>query len=384
MSKTFLILGAGMTGIPLAHYILKHYSAKHDLKVILVSRSDQFYWNIATPRAAIPGQFTDDKIFFSIEKAFAKYTHRNFEFVVGTVRNWDPDNNTVTLSSNDGRTRTLDYQTLLLATGSDYAGKMPWKLVGTSHETHAALDKLRLEVDEANSIVVAGGGSTGVEFAGELGNKYAKAAEKSVTLVITESYPLESKNLEATRLAALRELQRLRIKIISNARITDTKEKDGKTILTLTKVDGSVESLETDLFVPTWGVTYNTSFAPSSLREQNGRLKVTQSLRAPGYDNVFLAGDAANADCYAATIREPQIRYLATAIGQYLAGVPVSRYSPETKVGLAASIGPGRGVGQMGSFNMWSFLVWFYKSRHMCTNIAPDYVAGNRLILGSF
>src|SRR4051812_1301399 len=49
MPKTFLILGAGMTGIPLAHYVLKHYSAKHDLKVILVSRSDEFYWNIGAP-----------------------------------------------------------------------------------------------------------------------------------------------------------------------------------------------------------------------------------------------------------------------------------------------------------------------------------------------
>jgi NADH dehydrogenase FAD-containing subunit len=384
MPKTFLILGAGMAGLPLAHYVLKHYSAKHDLKVILVSRSDEFYWNIGAPRAAIPGQFADDEVFFSIPKAFEKYNTQNFEFVLGKVKKWDPDVSTVTLTSSEGLPRALGYHTLLLATGSDYTSNMPWKLLGTSHETHRALDKLRKEVKKASSIVVAGGGPTGVEFAGELGHEFAKAEKKSVILVITESHPLESKNLEATRLAARRELEKLKIKIISNARITENTSKDGVTTLTLTKVDGSKESLETDLFVPTWGVISNTSFAPSSLREQNGRLKVTQSLRAPGYDNVFLAGDAANADCYAATIREPQIRYLATAIGQYLDGGVVSTYRPETKVGLAASIGPGRGVGQMGTFNMWSFFVWFYKSRHMCTNVAPEYVAGNRLILGSF
>lgn len=383
MPKSFLILGAGLTGLPLAHYILKHYADKYDLKVILVSRSDEFYWNIGTPRAAVPGQFTDDKVFFSIPEAFAKYPDERFEFVLGTAEIWDPDKNSISVTLSDGRTRTLGYHTILVATGSDYADHMPWKLVGTSQQTHDSLAKLRKQVDQAKSIVVAGGGPTGVEFAGELGNEYAKTGKKVITLVITESLPLESKNLEATRQAAKRELERLNVKIIVNARVTETTNKAGGAVLTLVRADGSKETLETDLFVPTWGVAFNTSFAPTSLLEPNGRLKVTDSLRAPGYDNVFLAGDAANADSYAATIREPQIRYLANTFGQYLAGDKVSKYSPQTKVGLAASIGPGRGVGQMGNFNMWSFLVWYYKARHMCTNIAPEYVAGNRLILGS-
>lgn len=73
MPKTFVILGAGLTGLPLTHYVLKHYANKHDLTVILVSRPDEFYWNIETPRAAIPGQFTDDRVFFLVPKAFAKY-----------------------------------------------------------------------------------------------------------------------------------------------------------------------------------------------------------------------------------------------------------------------------------------------------------------------
>jgi len=383
MPKSFLILGAGLTGLPLAHYVLKHYAEKHDLKVILVSRSDEFYWNIGTPRAAVPGQFTDGQIFFSIPKAFAKYRDKRFEFVLGTVESWDPMETFVAVTLSDGQTRTLNYHTIIVATGSDYANSMPWKLVGTSQQTHDSLIKLRNQVEKAKSIVVAGGGPTGVEFAGELGHEYGKTGKKTITLVITEPMPLESKNLEATRQAAKRELEKLNVKIIGNAKVTDSTDNAGGQVLTLVKADGSQEILEADLFVPTWGVTYNTSFAPASLREPNGRLKVTDSLRAPGYDNVFLAGDAANADCYAATIREPQIRYLATAIGHYLAGNRVPIYSPETKVGLAASVGPSRGVGQMGNFNMWSFLVWYYKARHMCTNVAPEYAAGNRLILGS-
>ncbi|KAM0420639.1 hypothetical protein ACHAPT_011555 [Fusarium lateritium] len=385
MTKSFIILGAGLTGLPLAHHILKHYATKHDLKVILVSRSDEFYWNIATPRAAIPGQFTDDQIFFSIPKAFSNDPSQRFEFVLGNVETWDPDKNTVAVNQSDGQTRVLHYDTILVATGSDYVDNMPWKLVGTSQETRASLAKLRDAVAKAKSIVVGGGGPTGVEFAGELGHEYAKTGTKDVTLMITDKLPLESKNLEATRQAAKKELEKLNVKIITSTRVTNTTNKaGGRSILELTKADGTKETLETDLFVPTWGVTFNTSFAPSSLLEPNGRLKVTTTLRAPGYDNVFLAGDAANADSYAATIREPQVRYLAAAIGQYLAGAKVQEYSPQTKVGLAASVGPGRGVGQMGNFNMWSFLVWYFKARHMCTNVAAEYAAGESLILGSF
>ncbi|RSL43287.1 hypothetical protein CEP53_011764 [Fusarium sp. AF-6] len=385
MPKNFVILGAGLTGLPLAHYVLKHYATKYDLKVILVSRSDEFYWNIATPRAAIPGQFTDDQIFFSIPQVFSKYPSQKFEFVLGNVEVWDPDENSVTVNQSHRQTRVLHYDTILVATGSDYVDKMPWKLVGTSQETRSSLAKLRDAVDKAKSIVVGGGGPTGVEFAGELGHEYAGTGKKQVTLVVTDKLPLESKNLEATRQAAMKELEKLNVKVITNARVTNTTNKaGGGSILELTKADGTKEILETDLFVPTWGVTFNTSFAPSSLLESNGRLKVTSSHRAPGYDNVFLAGDAANADSYAATLREPQVRYLATAIGQYLAGRKVQEYSPEIKVGLAASVRPSRGVGQVGNFNMWSFLVWYFKARHMCTNVAAEYAAGESLILGSF
>ncbi|KAM5354718.1 hypothetical protein ACJ41O_001365 [Fusarium nematophilum] len=383
MPKTFVILGAGMTGLPLAHYVLKHYANKHDLKVILVSRSDEFYWNIAAPRAAIPGQFTDDKVFFSIPKAFAKYPAQRFSFILGTVQAWDPDENTVSVSHSDGQTRTLEYHAILVATGSDYADHMPWKMVGASHQTRDSLASLRNAVDKAKSIVVGGGGPTGVEFAGELGHAYAKMGKKEVTLVITDSLPLESKNLEATRRSAKKELEKLKVKIITNARVAETNNSTGGTVLELLRADGSKETLQTDLFVPTWGVTSNTSFAPTRLLEPDGRLKVTTSLQAPGYGNVFLAGDAANADCYAATIREPQIRHLAAALGKYLDGGEVPEYVPQNKVGLAASVGPGRGVGQMGSFNMWSLLVWYYKARHMCTNVAPEYAAGESLILGA-
>jgi NADH dehydrogenase FAD-containing subunit len=385
MIHTIVILGAGLTGLPLSHYVLKHYADKFDLKLILVSRSTEFYWNIGATRAAIPGQMDDNKVFYSIPQAFSKHSTHRFEFVLGTVENWSPNKNSVAVALENGLKRTIDYHTIVVATGSDYRDNMPWKLVGTNQQTHAALDKLRKDVENATSIVVGGGGPTGVEFAGELGCEYAKTGKKSVTLVMSESLPLESRVMKATRMAARKELEKLNVTVISDTRVTKERANDAKGItLELTKSNGTEETLKADLFVPTWGIGFNTSFAPASLREANGRLKVTKCLRAPGYDNAFLLGDAANLDSYGASVREKQVRYLATALGKYLAGDELPEYTASDKISLTIAIGRGRGVGEVNGWNVWSFLVWYLKGRNMCTDIVPDYVAGKRLILGSF
>jgi NADH dehydrogenase FAD-containing subunit len=385
MSKTVVILGAGLTGLPLAHYILKHYADKFDLRLVLVSRSDELYWNIAAPRAAIPGQFNDEQVFYAIPPAFAKYPAHRFEFVHGNVVAWRPDNSTVDVVLHQGLEREIVYHTLVVATGSDYSAGMPWKLIGTTQETKTALDKLRSDVKKADSIVVGGGGPTGVEFAGELGYEYAKARNKKVTLIMSDPLPLDSRVRDATRIAAKKELEKLNVIIIADARVTKVRDNNvGGKIIELTKSDGTQETLETDLFTPTWGVKFNTSFAPPSLQESNGRLKVTKTLRSPGYNNVFLVGDCANMDSYAAMVREKQVRYLASALGQYFKGANLDEFIPQEKIGMTVAIGRSRGVGDVLGLNMWSFFVWYFKGRHMCTNISAEYVAGDKLILGAF
>ncbi|KAF2168815.1 hypothetical protein M409DRAFT_65201 [Zasmidium cellare ATCC 36951] len=354
MSKTIVILGAGLTGLPLAHYILKHYADKFDLKVILLSRSNEFYWNIAAPRAVIPNQLDDEKVLCSIPEAFANYPPRRFEFIVGTAEGWEPDKKSVTVVLDDGNRRDVRYDTIIVATGSDYNDNMPWKLVGNQQETRAALAKMRTDIAKAKSIVVAGGGPTGVELAGELGYEYATTGKKKVTLVMTENQPLDCRLMTSTRLATREELERLNSSI----------DEKGGYALELTHNDGTKEALHTDLFLPTWGIRYNTSFAPPSLLEPNGRLKVTNTLRSPNYDNVFLVGDAANLDSYAARV--------------------VPEYLAEDKVTMTVAVGRERGVGQLGNLGLWSLLIWWFKSRHMCTNIVPDYVKGKTLILGAF
>jgi NADH dehydrogenase FAD-containing subunit len=386
MSKHLLILGAGLTGVPIAHYALKHYADKHDLKITLVSPSNDFYWNIGSPRAAIPGQLSDDKVIYSIPDAFAQYPSARFEFVQGSVQKWDADQSSVLVTLEKSREQVINYDTLVVATGAS-SGQMPWKLVGSAGGTASALAKLRDDVAKASSIVIGGSGPTGVEFASELGyefGKRGKSENKKITLIMRDNLPLAPWLKTSTRLGVEKELEKLNVELIKEASIVNTSTNArGKTVVEFTKADGSDNTLEADLFVPTWGLKPNTIFAPSSLREDNGHLKVTETLQAPGYDNVFILGEASTLSCDGAMIREKQIRHVAKALGQVFAGQEVADFVPLNTVAFSVSTGRDRGVGEVYGWSMPSLMVWYFKGRDMCTGQAGHYVAGKKLILGA-
>ena len=46
----------------------------------------------------------------------------------------------------------------------------------------------------------------------------------------------------------------------------------------------------------------------------------------------------------------------------------------------AVSLGRNRGTGQAGNFKVWSFIVWYMKSRYLGTNNSQDYIAGKRTV----
>jgi NADH dehydrogenase FAD-containing subunit len=113
MAKTIVILGASLTGIPIAHYLLKHSAAKvKDLKVIVVSPNTHMYWNLASVRGILPNMMGDDKLFHEIAPAFAKYPSDQYELVTGVAEKVDPETNAVEVRGNDGSARTIHYDEL--------------------------------------------------------------------------------------------------------------------------------------------------------------------------------------------------------------------------------------------------------------------------------
>ena len=267
MAKTVVILGAGWAGLPLAHKLLKYTcpKAKDGLKVILISPNSHFYWNVAAVRGVIPGAIPDDQLFLPIEPAFAQYATENFEFVQGKAEYIDPEKDTIEVVRNDGTRRSLSYDQLVIATGSHIRSNLPFKPIGTHEETLVALHSLQKQINVAKSIVVAGGGPTGVETAGELAAAYG--GEKSITLIVSDEHVLQASHvLPSISKVVEKDLQKLGVKLIRNTQVKETQMDNTETkkdtsvaqTNTLTLSDGS--TLSTDLYLPLFGVKIEHGF----------------------------------------------------------------------------------------------------------------------------
>jgi NADH dehydrogenase FAD-containing subunit len=174
--KSIIILGGSYGGISTAHRILKKNPG---VKITLISPNDALFWNIAGPRGIVPGGFADDKLFAPIAPGFKQYGDR-FEHIIGTAESLDVATKSVTVKSTSGE-KSLSYDMVILATGTRTRDDIPYKGKGTTEATLASLHDFQSRVKKATSIVVAGGGATGVETSGELGFEYG--SNKQITLV---------------------------------------------------------------------------------------------------------------------------------------------------------------------------------------------------------
>ncbi|KAH7128058.1 hypothetical protein B0J13DRAFT_598716 [Dactylonectria estremocensis] len=377
MTRTIVILGAGIGGFPVAHYLVRHTASKSsDVRVVLVSPTDEFYWVFAIPRAVIPGQMSSDDVSFSIPDSFAQYPASKFELVLGKADRLLPELNTVVVALNDGSKRNIEYHSIIVATGADDKHKLPWKNLGTSEETRDALDQLRMSIGDAQTIVVAGAGPTGVEFVGELGSEYSKHGTKKVILVSSDKLPLDSSVLDSVRYAAKSQLEKLNVKIIANTKVTATTGTGMDQVLELTAADGKKQSLRADLLIPAHGLTYNTGFMPAEMLDKDGRVKQEKTLQALGYKNVFAMGDAGNIQDPLAFFANGHVWHLGRNFERYMetGSMPEHKINGKTLLGL--TLGRDHGTGQFGNWKIWGTLIWYLKGRHMGLDRSAPYMEG--------
>lgn len=398
-THTIVILGAGLSGVPLAHHLLKHTPASVGLRVVLVSPNGEMLWVYATVRAILPDGFGNDKIFLPLGPAFAKYSASKFEHVIGTAQSLDPEENRVevlyTNAEKQQQQRTIEYDTLVIATGSSFKKDMPFKNMTDTAATKKEIESLREKITAARSIVVAGAGQTGVEVAGELGQEYALVGTKEITLIADDILPLKPDAREDVRQTAASELAKLGVKVLPNTRVVGAATTStGKQSLAL-RPSGNIENnnngpdntqtttttttLETDLYIPTFGVQPNTSFMPTSMLDADGRVRVDRrTLQTTTHANIFALGDASNAQTANGKHADAQVRYLGPALQDLLAGRALPSYKADDRFVFAVTIGPFRGTGQVGGWRLWAWVIRLTIAKHLGTDYAPDIAAGAR------
>lgn len=171
--KNLVVLGGSYGGISTAHYLLKHVVPrlpnKASYQVVLISTSSQAICRPACPRALISDDmFPQEKLFVSVPQQFEQYPKDSFRFIQGTVTKLDHHDRYTTASLKDGNTEKISYHAVVIATGTSTASP----LLGLNSDTEslrATWKTFREALPNAKHIVIAGGGPTGVETAGELG-----------------------------------------------------------------------------------------------------------------------------------------------------------------------------------------------------------------------
>lgn len=392
MAKTVVVLGGALAAVPVAHWLLKHVRpTTPDLKVILVAPNTDMYWHFAAVRGIVPGQLPDEKLFYPIEPAFAAYPKGSFEFVNGLAESLDPDSNQVVVNVYPKNTsRTITYDIVYIATGASFKEGVPFKNLKSTPETKAALHRYQEQLAKAQTVVVAGAGTTGVETVGEIAYEYAAASgssKKEVYLIADQALPLPSNLKQDVRETALRELEKLKVTVIKSTHVTKATSDPatGKTTLELTSTDGTkkVTTLVTDLYIPTFGIIPNTLFLPPRMLDGSGFVKTDSYLRAEGFANVFVAGDASNIESPQGKHTEDQIQVVVKNLQAVIVNgttATLEEYKPDPKVMIGVTVGRGRGTGQIGNWKPWSILLWYMKGRFLGTDYAADLVAGKRTV----
>lgn len=264
--RNIIFLGISYAGLGSSHYFLKHVypNLPNDpditYKAILVDPSAKWYQRHASPRALVSADLIPaNKLFLEIEPGYKQYGDK-FDFIQGKATAWNEKSRTLTIARADGREDVISYWALVLGTGSKSSSSL-FSLQGTSHtEVSSAHHSIHERISSATDIVIAGGGPTAVETAGEIGEFLNGAAGycssrpsnlKSNVALITNSSKLLPQLRQALSEQAEKYLDRVGVNVRYNTKVYSSETfPDGKTMITLH--DGEV--LEADIYIPAMGV----------------------------------------------------------------------------------------------------------------------------------
>lgn len=340
-----VVLGAGYAGLTCFLELQAHLSRHCDLVLVNL---DRYHWFTTELHTYVAGEEAD-----AIRLPLARVVVRPGRLVVGRVQRVDPTERRVLLA--DGQTLTYDLLVFALGSEPEYYG-LPGVAehsleVGSwegARQLRARVHKLAASSGGGRPlgrVVVAGGGMTGVELAGELADQFPGRLQLTLVEAGPEIMPGFAPDLVHT---ARKVLQQKGVEIhtarpIVEAEAGQVRLKDGTT-------------LPFDLLVWAAGVRGSAVLAESGFATNcRGRALVDPYLRAEGYPDVYVVGDSASVINPLTSREVPPSGQVAVQMGRHagrnilrrLRGQPQEAFVPRLR-GAFASLGQREGVGQIG------------------------------------
>ena len=297
MEKEIVNLGAGYGGL-LSALTARKYLDPSKAKITVVNKYPTHQLITELHRLAV-GDVSEERLALPLEKLFRG---KGIDIIVSEVESFSVDKKVVHLSNGS----TLTYDALVVALGSVTAffgipgleeNSMVLKSVDDAKKIYRHIhERIRAYAetkDKADAtILIGGGGLTGVELVGEIADWLPDLAKQygvnrdEIDLMLVEGLP--------------KILPVLPDPLIERA--TKSLEARGVKFLTglfVTRVDGNHVHLKdgteivTNTFIWTGGVQGNPLVAESGLEVNRGRASINEYLQSVSHPDVFVVGDSA-------------------------------------------------------------------------------------------
>lgn len=295
MKKQILIVGSGFSGMwaAVSAARLAELEKGHDLKITVLA---------PVPELRVRPRFYEEKVSTLVAPLNDLFAELGIAFIAGSAERIDAKEKTVFYRDTNGTTSSAAYDKLVLATGSqtrrpaiaglaDYAFDIDQLESAQVFEKH--LDSLvaRPSTAARNTVVVCGGGFTGIELATELPARLrARFGEDTETKVIV---------VERGAVIGGRYSEALR----------NTIEEASKSLGVEWRLNSEIEAIDADGVtlkngerIPSSTVVWTAGVEASPLNQQiegerdnQGRLMVEESLQVPSHPDIYATGDMAHA-----------------------------------------------------------------------------------------
>jgi NADH dehydrogenase len=371
--KRVVIVGCGFAGLTLSKKL-----KKTGYQVVILDKHNYHQFPPLFYQVASAG-LEESSILFPLRKIFQHY--KDFHLRKVEVKSVDTASNSLITSSGE-----IEYDYLVLAHGATnaYFGSAQMQKYSRGMKTIAEVLDLRnsllmnfenaLTAQNAEeremlmTIVIIGGGPSGVEIAGALAemNKYVlskdypefKEIRAKIYLIEAVDRVLSSMSQQSSD-KARSFLEKMGVQVLTNTRATGCDEKtvfidSGKTIIT-------------GMIIWTAGIAGNSiEGINSNCFSRTGRIRVDSFNRVSGYSNIFAIGDISLQTEKKYPVGHPQVaqvaiqqaQLLAENLGRMKSNKPIKEFKYKD-LGTMATVGRHLAVVELPSVRFQGVFAWF-------------------------
>ncbi len=370
--KQVLIVGGGFAGLNAA----KGLGNVKDVEVTVIDKSNHHLFQPLLYQVAMAGLSPAD-IAAPIRSLLARY--RNIRVLQGAVLKLNLQDKNV---ETDFGSLSFDYLILCCGAQHSYFKHEEWEEFAPGLKNLEQATEIRRRVlsayeaaertnDAAErkrllTFIIVGGGPTGVELAGAIGemSRFTLARDfrsidsTSARIILIESGDRILSMFEESLAAhAARDLEQLGVQVWTNSLVTK--------IDSLGVEVGSTERIQSATVLWAAGVQASPIGKETGLEvDRQGRIIVEEDLSIKGFPDIFVAGDQANFSHQSgkplpgvAPVATQQGAFLAKTIRREVKGLSRDTFRYVDK-GQMATIGRKRAIVQAGKFKVTGFVAW--------------------------